>query len=116
MDILPVVATLLCKTEGKFLLQNWMYETGLDFVRQLNAMGADIFVADPQRVIIRGPVTFKGGDLVSPGIIQACKAIFLAALADDATTVIHGTSVLKRRYPNIYEVYNSLGADIEVVE
>jgi|CXWL01.1.fsa_nt_gi UDP-N-acetylglucosamine 1-carboxyvinyltransferase len=115
VDAIPVVATLASKSKGRLLLQNWMYESGLDFVRELNAMGADIFMIDPQRVIINGPVTFKGGDIYPPTVIQAVKAVFLAALADPATTIIHGTDILKRRYPNIIEVYKKLGAKIEVV-
>ena len=93
-----------------------MYESGLDFVRELNALGADIFMIDPQRVIINGPIKFTGGEIVPPSVIQAVKAIFLAALADPVVTVIHGTDILKRRYPNIIEVYKKLGAKIEVVD
>lgn len=115
VDAIPVVATLASKSKGRLLLQNWMYESGLDFVRELNAMGADIFMIDPQRVIINGPVIFKGGNIYPPTVIQAVKAVFLAALADPVVTIIHGTDILKRRYPNIIEVYKKLGAKIEVV-
>ncbi len=115
VDVIPVMATLACKTEGRLLLQNWMYEAGFDFVRELNAMGADIVMMDPQRLLIQGPIKFKGGELTPPAVIQATKAIFLAALADDVETTIHGTDILQRRYPNILEVYRGLGANIEVV-
>jgi len=57
-----------------------MYETGLDYIRELNKLGANIFMADPQKVIVTGPVNFKGGEIVLRGIIQACMAIFLASL------------------------------------
>lgn len=115
IDSLPAVVTLACKTQGRLLIQNWMYESGLDFVRELNAMGASIFMADPQRIIVSGPVKFKGGNLTSPGVIQACKALFLASLADDVTTTLTGVEILKRRYPNVYETYRALGANIEQV-
>ena len=115
VDILPVIATLASKSSGRLLLQNWMYESGLDFVRELDILGADIFMADPQRIIIHGPVTFKGGEVTPPPVIQAVKAIFLAALADPAETIIHGTENLKRRYPNIIDVYRKLGAEITIL-
>ena len=115
VDAIPVIATLASKSKGRLLLQNWMYESGLDFVRELNFLGADIFMVDPQRIIINGPVTFSGGEVTPPTVIQAVKAIFLAALADPVVTVIHGMDTLKRRYPNIIEVYKKLGAKIEVV-
>ena len=112
VDVLPVMAVLCCKTKGRVLIQNWMYETGLEFVKVLNEMGANFFMCDPQRVISSGPVKFKGGVVISPGIIQACMAIFLASLADPVETTIYGVDILKRRYPNIFEVYKNLGANI----
>jgi UDP-N-acetylglucosamine 1-carboxyvinyltransferase len=115
VDVLPVVITLACKTKGRLLVQNWMYETGLDFVRELNALGANIFVSDPQRIIVEGPINFKGGEVVSPGVIQACKAIFLASLADPIETTISGVQILKRRYPQVIETYQKIGAEISIV-
>ena len=116
VDAIPVMAVLASKTKGRLLLKNWMYESGFDFVRELNGMGADIFVSDPERVIVTGPVKFKGGVVISPSVIQACKAIFIAALCDEVTTEIHGVDILRRRYPNVFETYTSLGAIIERVD
>jgi len=97
------------------LLQNWMYESGLDFVRELNFLGADILMLDPQKIIVKGPVMFAGGDVTPPLVIQSMKAVFLAALCEPVETTIHGFDILKRRYPNIIEVYQKLGAQIQVV-
>lgn len=113
VDALAGVVTLACKTKGKTLIQNWMYETGLDFIRELNVLGANIFMADPQRVIVNGPVAFTGGRVMAPSVIQATKALFLAGLADPVDTTIEGWDILKRRYPDILNVYRSLGAQIE---
>lgn len=116
VDLLPVVVTLCCKNNGKMLIQNWMFETGLDFTKVLNKMGAKIKILNPQTIIVEGPIKFKGGKAESPGIIQACKALFLASLADNATTTLYGTDVLKRRYPDIIKIYKKLGADITVIK
>ena len=115
IDVLPVMVTLACKTKGQLLIQNWMYETGLDFVRELNALGGNIFVADPQRIIVKGPVSFSGGNITSPGVIQSCKALFIATLADNVESTITGVDILKRRYPDIFEVYTKLGAKLEKI-
>ena len=115
VDVLPVVAALACKAKGRILLQNWMYESGLEFAKNLNELGADIFMCDPQRIIVNGPVKFKGGEVASPGVIQACMALFLASLADPVVTEIHGVNILKRRYPDLFDTYRNLGADIEVI-
>lgn len=113
VDCLPPMVTLACKVDGQVLFNNWMYERGLDFIHELNKMGADIQMLDLQKVITKGPVEFIGGTVVTPTIIQACKAIFLAALCDPVSTTLSGVDILKRRYPNIFETYKSLGAKIE---
>lgn len=114
VDVLPVMVTLACKSHGAILFQNWMYESGFDYVRELNYLGAEILISDPQRVIVREPaITFRGGEIAAPYIIQGTKAIFLAALADEAETIIHGVDLLRRRYPTIFETYHALGARIE---
>ncbi len=115
VDVLPIMVTLASKTHGKLLIQNWMYESGLDFAREMNQIGANIFMADPQRIIVAGPVNFTGGDVFPPNIIQAYKALFLASLTDDVETTIHGVDILKRRYPDIFDVYKSIGANIEIL-
>ncbi|MBU1104369.1 UDP-N-acetylglucosamine 1-carboxyvinyltransferase [Candidatus Parcubacteria bacterium] len=115
VDVLPPVVTLACKTNGKLLINNWMYETGLEFCKDLNLIGANIQMIDSQKIIVNGPVTFKGGEVTPPGIIQAVKALFLASLADPVTTVVHNADILKRRYPDIVAGYTSLGANISPV-
>lgn len=115
IDALPPLVTLATKTKGRILIQNWMYENGLDFVNILTKMGANIFTIDPQKIIVTGPTQYKGGEVFAPGIIQATMAIFLAALSDKATTIIHGADALKRRYPNFVADYKKLGANIEEV-
>lgn len=115
VDCLPPMAVLASKAKGRLLLQNWMYETGFDFVRELNVMGADILMLDPQKIIVNGPISFRGGEVTPPLVIQSVKAVFLAALADPVITTIHGFDILRRRYPNIVETYRKLGAQIEVV-
>lgn len=115
-DVLPVMVSLACKMHGRILFQNWMYEHGLSFVHQLNQLGADIEVLDSQRVVVpETPARFHGGEVTPPEVIQSVKALFLAALADPAETVIHGTDILRRRYPDVLTVYRSLGAEIEKV-
>jgi len=113
VDVLPVMVTLATKATGRILFQNWMYESGFDFIRELVYLGADIYMSDPQKIIVMEPrTTYIGGAVGSPGIIQGTKAIFLAALADPVKTILHGTDILKRRYPNVLKIYKTLGAEI----
>jgi UDP-N-acetylglucosamine 1-carboxyvinyltransferase len=116
VDALPPVIALGCKLEGRILFQNWMYESGLEFSRELIAMGANIFICDPQRVIVTGPAKLKPTEVFPPQVIQAVMALFLLALSDPIDTVIHNAQFLLRRYPNIIEDYKRLGAQITVVD
>jgi len=114
VDVLPVMVTLATESKGRILFQNWMYESGFDFIRELVYMGADIYMSDPQRIIVMEPQTqYAGGIVGSPGVIQGTKAILLAALSDPVETILSGTDILKRRHPRILETYRGLGADIE---
>ncbi len=113
VDALPPVVTLALKTRGKLLINNWMYENGLDFVRELNYLGAKIFISNPQSIIVQGPINFKSGEVQTPDVIQACKAVFLASLCDPVEITLNGVDVLSRRYPDVFTVYRKLGANIE---
>jgi UDP-N-acetylglucosamine 1-carboxyvinyltransferase len=115
VDCLPSIIALSCKLNGRILIQNWMYESGLTYANELNEMGANIFISDPQRIIVSGPCRFKGGKVTAPDIIQGCKSLFLAALADPVETILINAEVLRRRYPDILNVYNSLGSDISLM-
>jgi UDP-N-acetylglucosamine 1-carboxyvinyltransferase len=116
VDALPQVVALGCKLKGRILIQNWMYESGLEFRRELVTMGANVFLCDPQRVIISGPSELKNSEVYPPGVIQAIMAIFLLALSDPVETIINNAEYLLRRYPNIIKDYTKLGANIEVLE
>lgn len=116
IDALPALVTLATKTKGRILIQNWMYESGLEYTSILSKMGANIYMIDPQKVIVTGETQYKGGEVSAPGIIQATMAIFLAALSEKTITIIHNTECIRRRYPNYIEDYKKLGANIEILE
>lgn len=115
VDALPIVVALSCKLDGRILIHNWMYETGLEFVKSLNLLGGNFQILDSQKVIASGPMDLKGGRVESPGVIQGCMALFLASLADRVETAISGVGILKRRNPYIFDIYKKLGADIRVL-
>ncbi|USN56603.1 MAG: hypothetical protein H6766_06300 [Candidatus Peribacteria bacterium] len=49
-------------------------------------------------------------------IIQAAYGLLLAALATPGETTLNAITPLFRRFPNIVDQFNRLGADIEYVE
>jgi len=115
VDALPSVVVLATRSKGKTLLMNWMYETGFTFVSSLIKLGASIIEPDPQKIIVEGPCTYKSDEVTAPGVIQGAKALFLASLCDPVKITINGVDILKRRYPDIFEVYKKLGARIKIL-
>jgi UDP-N-acetylglucosamine 1-carboxyvinyltransferase len=116
VDALPQIVSLGCKLNGRILIQNWMYESGLEFSREVASMGANVFICDPQRIIVSGPAKLKNSEVYPPDVIQAIMALFLLALSDPVETIINNAQFLLRRYPNIIKDYKKLGAKIEVIE
>ena len=59
---------------GPTLVHDWLYELRLFALEQMSAMRADLFLCDPHRIIVTGPlattVVRANGD-ASPGPISA---------------------------------------------
>lgn len=118
VDAIPMMVPLACKTQGAVLINNWMYESGLEFVSELNLMGGNIFRIDGSKIIINGPVKFHSADveLDPPAIIQATLAVVLTCFCDNCENVVQDITPLYRRYPDFVGTYKNLGAEIEVLD
>ncbi|RJR27351.1 UDP-N-acetylglucosamine 1-carboxyvinyltransferase [candidate division WWE3 bacterium] len=116
VDALPQIVALGCKLDGRILIQNWMYESGLEFSREILSMGGNVFMCDPQKIIVSGPAKLKNSEVFPPDVIQAIMALFLLALSDPVETTINNAQFLLRRYPNIIRDYTKLGAKIKIIE
>ncbi|MFI5241091.1 MAG: UDP-N-acetylglucosamine 1-carboxyvinyltransferase, partial [Microgenomates group bacterium] len=53
-DLMSPFIVLATQTEGTVLCHDWMYEWRVFFVDDLISMGANIFIADPHRVVVTG--------------------------------------------------------------
>ncbi len=114
-DLMSQFIVLATQTQGRVLCHDWMYETRMFFVDYLKAMGADIWIADPHRVIVNGPSNLHGEVIPSPDI-RAGGALVLAALAAKGTSVVENAEVIDRGYENFDKKLASLGADIKRIE
>lgn len=114
VDLIPQILVLALKAKGTLKIHSNMYETQLFFIEELQRMKASLIMADPHRVITFGPTSFKGAQVTSPNILQCAHAIILAGLAAEGTTTILNADMIFRRYPEIVEMLQSLGADIVV--
>ena len=92
-----------------------MFENRLFFTDKLVAMGEEIIICDPHRVIVNGARRLRGGRVESPDI-RAGMAMLIAALCADGTTEIGNIRQIDRGYERIDERLRELGARITRLE
>ncbi len=114
-DLMSIMIVLATQARGMSLMHDWVYESRMFFVDKLIAMGANITIADPHRVLIYGPSKLYGRNLESPDI-RAGMALVLAALIASGKSIINRAELIERGYEDVVEKLASLGASIERVD
>ncbi|WKZ25938.1 MAG: UDP-N-acetylglucosamine 1-carboxyvinyltransferase [bacterium] len=110
-DLMSPFIVLATQTEGTVLCHDWMYEWRMFFVDDLIGMGANIFIADPHRVIVSGPSKLMADRLFCKDI-RAGISVILAALVAEGTSTIENVEVVDRGYQDIENRLKNLGASI----
>ncbi len=110
-DLMSPFIVLATQTEGTVLCHDWMYEWRMFFVDDLISMGANIFIADPHRVIVSGPTRLMSDRLFCKDI-RAGISVVLAAMVADGRSTIENVEVVQRGYENIDQRFRALGAEI----
>lgn len=110
-DLMSPFIILATQTEGTVLCHDWMYEWRMFFVDDLISMGANIFIADPHRVVVSGPTKLLA-DVLYCKDIRAGMSVILAALVAKGESVIDNIEMVERGYEKIVERFKGLGAEI----
>ena len=113
-DLMSPMICLATQAEGTTLCHDWMFESRMFFVDKLIAMGANITLCDPHRVLVSGPTQLRGQNLSSPDI-RAGIALVIAALSARGTSTIENVELVDRGYEDIVGRLQQLGANIERV-
>lgn len=111
-DLMSVLVVLATQSPGQFLFHEKMFESRLYFTDQLKALGAELVLCDPHRVLTAGPSQLYGTRLVTPDI-RAGMALVVAALAAKGRSVIDNIEQLDRGYENLAEKLKNIGADVK---
>ncbi len=114
-DLQAPLTVLLTQSEGISLVHETIYDGRLFYTDILNQMGADIVMADPHRVIVRGPTKLLGKKIHSPDI-RAGIALIIAALLAKGQSIIDNIYQIDRGYEKIDERLRALGADIKRIK
>ncbi len=122
----PLV-TALTQANGISVIHETVYENRLGYTAALNSLGANIQVftdclgSTPCRfgsknhehsAVIVGPTKLHGSEVTIPDL-RAGFSYFLAALAADGWTRIHGVSLINRGYENFLEKLKALGVEMK---
>jgi UDP-N-acetylglucosamine 1-carboxyvinyltransferase len=110
VSLMTVLAT---QASGRTLMHDWMYELRLFALEQLSGMGADLFLCDPHRIIVRGPSTLRGRTLDSRDL-RSGMALIAAALAAEGRSEVLPLETVERGYARLVPRLLELGAQVEV--
>ncbi len=111
-DLLQFAIVVATQSTGRILIHDKLYEGRLFYTTELVNMGADIFMADPHRIVVQGPRKLKPKVLRSPDI-RAGMSLLIAALAAEGESIIERGEIIERGYENIQERFTKLGANIK---
>ena len=114
-DLMSPFIVLATQTKGTVLCHDWMYEWRMFFVDDLISMGANIFIADPHRVIVSGPTKLLGDRMFCKDI-RAGISVILAALVAQGKSIVENVEVVDRGYENLEARLTALGANIKKIE
>jgi UDP-N-acetylglucosamine 1-carboxyvinyltransferase len=114
-DIQPPTCVLLTQAEGRSTVHEAIFEDRLEWLTELNRMGAKIDVVDNHHARIRGRTPLHGA-VVEIGDLRAGASLILAALAANGESTIHGAHHVERGYENIERKFADLGARIARLE
>jgi UDP-N-acetylglucosamine 1-carboxyvinyltransferase len=114
-DLMSPFIVLATQTEGTVMCHDWMYEWRMFFVDDLISMGANIFIADPHRVIVSGKTKLMADILFSKDL-RAGISLILAALVAEGKSVVENIEMVERGYQNIDARLTALGADVTRVD
>ncbi|MXY92075.1 MAG: UDP-N-acetylglucosamine 1-carboxyvinyltransferase [Caldilineaceae bacterium SB0670_bin_27] len=111
-DVMSIAVVVASQAQGTVLIHEKMFESRLYFVDKLVAMGAQIIVCDPHRIVVVGPSPLVGQEVSSPDI-RAGMALVLAALSAEGRTLIGNIEQIDRGYQRVDEKLRAVGAHIE---
>lgn len=114
-DLQAPFSVLLTQAEGETQVFETLFEGRLNYLFELEKMGAKIEILNPHQAKITGKARLKGVPIASIDI-RAGAAMVLAGLIAEGTTEISNINYIDRGYENIDKKLTALGAKITRVD
>ncbi len=104
-------AVFMTQAKGQSMIFETVFEGRLNYIEDLNRMGASITPCDPHRILVHGPTPLHGREIESPDL-RAGLAFVIAALVARGESRIKNIYQIDRGYEKIEERLQKLGANI----
>jgi UDP-N-acetylglucosamine 1-carboxyvinyltransferase len=114
IDNLPFFAVIGTQAEGETFIHDWVYENRAIYYTELQKLGANVLLADPHRVYIKGKTVLKSADMVTPPALRPAAIILIGMLAARGTSILRNVYSINRGYEDLTERLDKLGAKISV--
>ncbi|MBU0667619.1 UDP-N-acetylglucosamine 1-carboxyvinyltransferase [Patescibacteria group bacterium] len=114
-DLQAPFAVLLTRAQGKSHIFETLFDGRLQYLYELEKMGAKVEMHNPHQATITGPTRLKGVPISSLDL-RAGAAMVLAALCAEGTTEISNINYIDRGYENFEGKLRGLGASIKRIQ
>ena len=111
-DLQAPFVVLMTQAYGQSMIFETIYDGRLNYIEDINRMGAKIIMCDPHRIIINGPTKLRGREIESPDL-RAGLAFVLAGLIARGKSLIYNIYQIDRGYEKIEEKLQKLGLNIK---
>ncbi len=113
-DLQAPFMVLMSQAKGSTRIFETLFDGRLNYLYELEKMGAKIEIQNPHQAFISGPAQLQGTNIASCDI-RAGAAMVIAALAAKGTTEISDINYIDRGYEKLDQKLTLLGADIRRV-
>lgn len=114
-DLQAPFTVLLTQAEGTSSVFETLFEGRLNYLFELEKMGAQVNLLNPHQAEIYGPRKLKGTEITSCDI-RAGAAMVLASLIAEGTTEISNINYIDRGYECLEKKLKKLGAEIKRID
>jgi UDP-N-acetylglucosamine 1-carboxyvinyltransferase len=110
-DLQPQITALAAVCNGATRITERVFENRFNHVKELEKMGAKIYMSDERTAIIRGTDELRGAEVTAHDL-RCGAALVVAALSAKGISVVNEIDRIDRGYENFEETLRNLGADI----
>jgi UDP-N-acetylglucosamine 1-carboxyvinyltransferase len=114
-DLQAPISILLTQASGNSEVYETLFEGRLNYINELNKMGANGIIKSAHEAIITGPTPLFGTDIISLDL-RAGATLIIAAFIASGESTINQAEIIDRGYEKIDERLNAVGANIKRID